>query len=131
MTVSALDPNDRRSVTVDVAGDAALLVSEAHKLHDRVASGKPDRLDDKDAADVCSNHADDVAYRRQRHARACSRTRSLVSRQEKRFSTSVSCSAAWAPGIRMAARALRVGIPEDRVEAICIAYMSALRQGVS
>ena len=27
----------------------------------------------------------------------------------------------------MAARALRVGIPEERVEAICVAYLAALR----
>jgi hypothetical protein len=35
MTVSAHDQRDGRSVTVDVAGEAALLVAKAHKLHDR------------------------------------------------------------------------------------------------
>jgi hypothetical protein len=52
MTVSALDPTDQRSLTVDVAGVAALIVAKAHKLHDRVDRGRSDRLDDKDAADV-------------------------------------------------------------------------------
>lgn len=30
------------------------------------------------------------------------------------------------PGIQMATRALRLGIPEEGVEAICVAYMTAL-----
>ena len=51
ITVSALNPADYRSVTVDVAGVAALMVAKAHKLHDRIVSGRPDRQDDKDAAD--------------------------------------------------------------------------------
>jgi hypothetical protein len=31
------------------------------------------------------------------------------------------------PGIEMASRALRTAIPEDRVQAICVAYVAALR----
>ena len=50
ITISALDSGDPRSITVDVAGVAALMVAKAHKLHDRV--DRPSRLDDKDAADV-------------------------------------------------------------------------------
>lgn len=132
MMVSALDPNDRRSVTVDVAGEAALLVSKAHKLHDRVASGKPDRLDDKDAADV-------VRIMQTTSPTAVGATlKSLLEHPIAGQSTGEALQylgelfgRRGAPGIQMAARALRVGIPEDRVEAICIAYMSALRQGVS
>jgi hypothetical protein len=52
MTIAALDPNDKRVLQAKVAGPAALLVAKAHKLHDRVSSGRPARLDDKDAADV-------------------------------------------------------------------------------
>lgn len=52
ITVSALDPADGRTITVEVAGSAALLVAKSHKLHDRLMSGRRDRLDDKDAADV-------------------------------------------------------------------------------
>ena len=52
MTISSLDPEDRRQANVEVAGVAALLVAKAHKIHDRVATGRVDRLSDKDAADV-------------------------------------------------------------------------------
>lgn len=52
MPISALDPRDRRSVKADVAGVPALLVAKAHKLHERIRSGRRDRLDDKDAADA-------------------------------------------------------------------------------
>ena len=132
MTVSALDPNDRRSVTVDVAGEAALLVSKAHKLHDRVASGKPDRLDDKDAADV-------VRIMQMTSPTAVGATlKSLLEHPIAGQSTGEALQylgelfgRRGAPGIQMAARALRVGIPEERVEAICVAYMSALREAVS
>jgi hypothetical protein len=48
MPVAALDAADERSVVVDVAGVAALLVAKAHKIHDRLASTRSDRLDDKD-----------------------------------------------------------------------------------
>jgi len=52
IVVSALDPTDSRSIEVEVAGSAALLVAKTHKIHDRIASGKSSRVDDKDAADV-------------------------------------------------------------------------------
>ena len=52
MTVSSLDAEDPRQANVEVAGVAALLVAKAHKIHDRVATGRVDRLSDKDAADV-------------------------------------------------------------------------------
>ena len=52
MDVAALDGPDRRSSTVRVAGPAALIIAKMYKLPDRLAEGKPDRLADKDAADV-------------------------------------------------------------------------------
>jgi hypothetical protein len=52
MTVAALDQADIRQVTVEVAGVAALLVAKAHKIRDRLDTGRTDRLSDKDAADV-------------------------------------------------------------------------------
>lgn len=65
ITVSALEPNDDRRIDVEVAGFAALIVAKAHKIHDRVASGRTDRLSDKDAADVYrimqTAHPDKVA----------------------------------------------------------------------
>lgn len=40
MTIAALDPADARSLTANVAGPPALLVAKAHKIHDRVESGR-------------------------------------------------------------------------------------------
>ena len=50
MDVSALDPADRRTVAVKVAGPAALVVAKLHKIAER--AGAPHRLDDKDAHDL-------------------------------------------------------------------------------
>jgi hypothetical protein len=52
MTVTALETGDQREVEVEVAGPAALLVAKAHKIHDRLRSGRDDRVVDKDAADA-------------------------------------------------------------------------------
>lgn len=52
ITITALDPADYRQITVAVAGVTALLVAKAHKIQDRIADTQPDRLSDKDAADV-------------------------------------------------------------------------------
>jgi hypothetical protein len=51
MTITALDPADRRSFDIEVAGPAGLLVAKLHKLGDRDDQA-PDRLNDKDAHDV-------------------------------------------------------------------------------
>ena len=48
--VAALDPDDRRSQSVNVASPAALLVSKLFKLAER--EDQPDRLADKDAHDL-------------------------------------------------------------------------------
>jgi hypothetical protein len=48
-----LAPGDTRSVMVNVAGVAALMVAKLHKLSDRIAdTGRPDRQTDKDASDL-------------------------------------------------------------------------------
>lgn len=52
MAISALDASDTRSITVEVAGLAAMLVAKAYKIRDRLADNNVDRLSDKDAADV-------------------------------------------------------------------------------
>lgn len=49
-TVSSLEPSDRRTYQVAVAGPAALLIAKLHKINDR--EGDQDRLTDKDALDV-------------------------------------------------------------------------------
>jgi hypothetical protein len=131
MTVSALDPSDPRSVTVGVAGVAALMVAKGHKLHDRVVSERSDRLDDKDAADafrmmqVTSPPTVGVTLAGLlEHPIAGPPTADALGYLDELFSRR------GGTGIEMAARALRVGIPEERVEAICVAYMAALRAAV-
>ncbi len=48
--ITAIDPTDERSIVINVAGEAAMLVAKLHKLGDRLE--KPERLDAKDAGDV-------------------------------------------------------------------------------
>jgi hypothetical protein len=128
MVVSALDSRDQRSVRVEVAGPAALLVAKLHKLHDRVASERATRIDDKDAADVVrimqttepAAVADTLAalcrdpVAGEPTATALAHLDALFGRRGRR-------------GIAMASRALRTGMPEARVEALCIGYASAVR----
>ncbi|GGF49854.1 hypothetical protein GCM10010922_27270 [Microbacterium sorbitolivorans] len=50
MFIRSLDPQDSRSSTAKVAGNAALLVAKLHKIGERVDD--PERLQDKDAHDL-------------------------------------------------------------------------------
>ena len=50
LSIRALDPADKRSFQVAVAGPAALFVAKIHKIAERV--NDPDRLVEKDALDV-------------------------------------------------------------------------------
>lgn len=50
ITISALEDDDMRATSVNVAGYGALLVAKLHKLGDRLAT--PQRLEAKDAGDV-------------------------------------------------------------------------------
>jgi hypothetical protein len=127
MALSALDSNDPRSVTVDVAGVAALMVSKAHKLHDRIASGRPERQDDKDAADVfrmmqvtSPSTVGATLTGLREHPIAGPPTAAAITYLNELFGRR------GRPGILMGARALRVAIPEERVDAICVAYITAL-----
>ena len=51
-TIHALDPADRRSFSVAIAGPAALIVSKLHKIQERLAEREQRRVDAKDALDV-------------------------------------------------------------------------------
>lgn len=129
MTIGALEPVDPRSLTANVAGAAALLVAKAHKIHDRIQSGRSDRVDDKDAADVlrlmqttapatvgatlAGLGAHPMAGRAS--ATALDYLETLFGRRGR-------------PGIEMAASAMRLAVPAARVEAICIAYTTAMLQ---
>lgn len=127
MTVAALDPADGRSIDAEVAGDAALFVAKAHKIHDRVASNRTDRLDDKDAADVVrlmqTASPSDVGgtfVTLCEHPIAGAPSRDALRYLDELFGRR------GRPGIEMASRALRVGMPEERIEAICTAYTARL-----
>ncbi len=127
MTIAALDPEDHRSVQAKVAGSAALLAAKAHKLHDRVSSGRTDRLDDKDAADVVRimQTTNPIEVRAtldalSEHPVAAGPSKNTLMYIEQLFGRRGST------GIKMAARALRTAMPEDRIEALCTAYVTAL-----
>ncbi len=130
MTIAALDPNDSRALQAKVAGPAALFVAKVHKLHDRVSSGRPARLDDKDAADVVrliqTTRPKEVAATLDMLAEdklAGPPTKEALKYIEDLFGRR------GRPGIEMASKALRTAVPEGRVEALCIAYVAALREG--
>ena len=127
MTITALDPDDDRSLDAKVAGSAALLVAKAHKLHDRVATGRADRLEDKDAADALrlmqSTNPDEIAAMLRRLGKdpvAGSPSEDAIGYIEELFGQR------GRPGIMMASRALRGALPEDRVTAISTSYVAAL-----
>jgi hypothetical protein len=127
MTVAALDSTDPRSVMVEVAGHAALLVAKAHKLHDRVAGGKVERVGDKDAADV-------FRLMQTTKPEGVGRTLARLSNDEVAGPVTVEAigyieelfGRRGRPGIAMAARALRIGVPEARVETLCVSYTERL-----
>lgn len=123
MTITALDPADTRHVDVEVAGVAALLVAKAHKIHDRVASGRLDRLSDKDAADVyrimqTASPADVAATMStlSEHSMAGDATRAALGYMEDLFGRRSG------EGVAMAQRALRLAIDEAQVATLCVAF---------
>jgi hypothetical protein len=128
MRISALDPADKRTSKVRVAGIAALLVAKAHKLNDRVESNRSDRLVDKDASDVVrlmqASSAETVAKTLaglSKHPTAGPPTVLAIQHLGTLFGRR------GGAGIEMAVRALRVAMPAERVSAICLAYTERLR----
>jgi hypothetical protein len=127
LTITALDPSDARSVDAQVAGVAALFVAKAHKIHDRVAAGRENRLSDKDAADVVrlmqNTSPRDVA----------STIRSLLTDSAAGAVTANAVAyiddlfgGRGRPGVEMAVRAMRLALQEETVTAICMAYATEL-----
>lgn len=131
MTIAALDPADSRSSTANVAGPAALLVAKAHKIHDRVQSGRVDRLVDKDAADVLRlmqttspETVGIVLAGLVAHPMAGSVCAEAVNYLDELFGRR------GRPGVEMATRAMRLALPAASVETICTAYSAALLMAV-
>ncbi len=132
MTIRALEPGDNRSVVTNVAGVAALFVAKLHKLHDRVDDGPDRRRKDKDAADV-------IRLMQSTSAREVGATLAALSTNEIAGAVSTNALAyidelfgrRGRMGIQMSVRALRLGMPEERVEALSVAYTAALLASAS
>lgn len=132
MTIAALDPSDTRSFAVEVAGPAALFVSKAHKIHDRLASPRPSRVDDKDAADIHrlmqATSAREIAAilaGLRDHAIAGPPTDSAITYLTDLFGRRSG------QGVQMAARALRTAVPEAQVATLCASYVERLVAALS
>jgi len=128
MRIGALDVADTRTALVHVAGLAALLIAKTHKLNDRLESGRTDRLDDKDAADVFRliqrSRPEYVAGKLAEllgHPSAGPPTELAIARFLELFGSRAGT------GIAMAARSLRAAMPELRVRSVCLAYSERLR----
>ncbi|MCM2420221.1 hypothetical protein [Streptomyces sp. RKAG293] len=130
MVVRSLEPGDHRSVTVHVAGPAALLVAKAYKIVDRLkqADVRPDRLTDKDAGDVLRIMMT-VSSRQLAQTFSSLRgdvrvgdiaTQGLVKLYEL-------FGGAATPGVEMAVSALRGDVPEERIRALAPAFIDRLR----
>lgn len=132
MTIHALDPADSRAASVEVAGLAAMLVAKSHKIRDRLADKKADRLSDKDAADV---------YRIMQTARAADLGRTLHDLRGHSMAGQVTETAIdlirelfgnrQGDGIAMAQRSLALAVPEAQVSAVCLAFTSALLESAA
>lgn len=129
MQITALDPHDTRTVNAQVAGEAALLVAKAHKIHDRHQRGRAARIDDKDAADVLrlmqttdpSKIGVTLAQLTNNPIAGAATTDALTYLAEL-FGRPAR------PGVQMASRALQLAIPAATVEALCVTYTRTLRR---
>lgn len=127
MTIHALEPSDTRSVEVQVAGFAALLVAKAHKIHDRLESQRHDRLKDKDASDV---------YRIMQTASPVETGETLAELSRNRDAGEPTVAALTylgdlfgrrgGPGVAMAQRSLRTAVPAPEVATLCVSFTERL-----
>lgn len=127
LTIASLDPAaDHRSVELRVAGVPALLVAKAHKIRDRLA-GRPDRLNDKDAADVyrLMTTADPFGVADQFRRLAESTRVGEVARVGVRLLREQFRSRRTV-GVDMAVRALAGSVPEERIRSVAPAFVSEM-----
>lgn len=128
LTIEALDRDDERSIDCRVAGPTALLIAKAHKIQDRLEQpSRPHRLIDKDAGDVYrlmlttpTPLVRAVAARLLADERVARPSRRGVELLRQQF------GARRAQGVEMAVRSLRVGVPDDRIRAVCVTFVAAL-----
>ena len=129
MTITAMDPTDKRTITVDVAGPTALLVAKLHKIGERTAQAeaRPDRVIAKDAADsyrlMLHLGADQAApgfESLREHPVAGDPTQIALRYLEALF------AAPAAAGVRLAVEGLSSDVPADRVEAVCVGFTQSV-----
>lgn len=130
--VESLDPGVDRSAEARVAGRTALLIAKVHKIKDRLETGKPSRLDDKDAGDayrlmLTTKSADFVstAADLRENAQVRDSVNQAIAGMSELFGRSGS------RGVQMAARSLRVGVPEARVVEVCVAFAREVREALT
>lgn len=130
LEVGALDGDPRR-FTVRVAGPAALVVAKAHKLRDRLAEGKADRIADKDAADVyrLMLGVPVRVFLQRLEPLLANETAGPVCREATDLLWQL-FGARGAPGVRMAAAALRVAMPPDRVADVCVGFTKQVKEAL-
>ncbi len=132
MEVTALEPEDGRRIVANVAGEAALLIAKLHKLQDRTTSGNGNRLHDKDAADVIrlmqATSPSDVGFTIARLSSGG--VASEVSKLAVGYLKDLFGGRNGA-GVKMAAQALRLGLPEGRIAALSIAYTRDLAEALA
>lgn len=128
--LAALDQADPRSIVVNVAGEAALLVAKLHKLGDRL--NEPHRLEAKDAGDVYrlfdNITPNELASRLQlllNDERSAEVTAAAFTYGDTLFSATTS------PGVQLGVDALRATIPAATVTAVLTAYWSALQAALT
>lgn len=132
MTISALDSSDNRSITVEVAGLAAMLVAKAHKIDDRLQANAPNRMSDKDAGDV---------YRIMQTATPAELGGTLRRLRDDPTAGPVTAVAMDllrkqfgvrnGPAIAMAQRSLALAIDPDQIAAVAIAFTAAILDAAS
>ena len=129
MSIAALEDDDPRSVSCNVAGVAALVVAKLHKLEDRLAApGDANRrLDAKDAGDLVRLFlATDATLMRttlrrlQNEPIAGPVTTAALESLTKLF------GGRRTPGTSLAIRALEADLPAAQVEVICIEFAQSV-----
>lgn len=131
MTIKALDATDLREISVKVAGKTALLIAKAHKIHDRVATGRADRVGDKDASDVyrlmqttAPAETAEIVRELLGDPIASQPTRLALQYLQELFGSR------GAPGVQMAIRALRLAISEDEIAVLTTSFAGSLREAL-
>jgi hypothetical protein len=129
--VGALNASDGRRYSVRIAGPAALMVAKVHKLRDRLSESNADRIADKDAADVyrlmLATPVTTFLYRLRPLLLddiAGPPSRDGVELLRHLFGTRSG------DGVRMAANALRVALPSERVADVCTGFVRQVAQGL-